>query len=362
MPTIRKRNGRFQAQVRVKQHGEIVHEQSATFDTEKQALQWGYGIEDQWSKGLIVSKQSAKTVADIVEAHRQALIDAEKDTRGFEHSFNALIDSKLGKMQALKVEAGDIVEWGKEYSKPPSPSKPRSPATVLHALMALRSCYSTARSEMKIKVDVQEVADAINHLNRLGIAGKSTERDRRVSDAEVDVICKYHESMEGTTIPLRKCMTLAIALPRRKGELFNGMMWEHYDGETVKLFDTKDPTKVRNEVVPIPPKAKAIIDSMPRSKGFIMPYNPGSVGTAIYRICQLIGIKDLHWHDLRHEGVSRLFEAGLDIPRVAMISGHQSWATLRRYTHLKPGDVVSRMEELAKASALHKEKSPAMPG
>jgi hypothetical protein len=54
MPTIRKRNGRYQAQVRVKQHGEIVHEQSATFDTEKQALQWGYGIEDQHSKGLIV--------------------------------------------------------------------------------------------------------------------------------------------------------------------------------------------------------------------------------------------------------------------------------------------------------------------
>ena len=340
MPTIRERNGRFQSQVRIKHDGAIVHEQSATFDTQKQALAWGYAIEDQYSKGLIVGKQSAKTVADVVEAHRAALVDAEKDTRGFSHSFNALIDSKLGAMPILKVEAGDIVEWGKVYGKT------RSPATVLHALMALRSCYSTARSEMKIKVDVQEVADAINHLGRLGIAGKSTERDRRVTDAEVDAICQFHEKMEGTTIPLRKCMTLAIALPRRKGELFSGMKWVDYDGETVKLWDTKDPTKVRNEVVPVPPKAKAIIESMPRSNGFIMPYNPGSVGTAIYRICQLIGIEDLHWHDLRHEGVSRLFEAGLDIPRVAMISGHQSWATLRRYTHLKPGDVVARMNEM----------------
>jgi integrase len=75
-----------------------------------------------------------------------------------------------------------------------------------------------------------------------------------------------------------------------------------------------------------------------------------SVGAAIYRICKLVGIDDLHLHDLRHEGVSRLFEAGLDIPRVAMISGHQSWATLRRYTHLKPGDVVARMQELASAT------------
>lgn len=344
MPTIRKRNGRYQSQVRIKRHGEIVHEQSATFDTEKQALTWGYGIEDQYAKGAIVGKQAASTVAEIVEAHRKAMIDAGKDTRGFENSFNQLANSKLGEMQALKVEAGDIVEWAKAYSKG------RSPATVLHALMALRTCYSTARSELKIKVDVQEVADAINHLTRLGVAGKSAERDRRVTDAEVDKICKYHEGMEGTTIPLRKCMTLAIALPRRKGELFSGMKWADYDGESVKLWDTKDPTKVRNEVVPVPPKAKAIIESMPRTKGHIMPYNPGSVGTAIYRICQLIGIEDLHWHDLRHEGVSRLFESGLDIPRVAMISGHQSWATLRRYVHLKPGDVVDRMRELEKAT------------
>ena len=343
MPTIRKRNGRYQSQVRIKRHGEIVHEQSATFDTEKQALTWGYGIEDQYAKGAIVGKQAASTVAEIVEAHRKAMIDAGKDTRGFENSFNQLANSKLGEMQALKVEAGDIVEWAKAYSKG------RSPATVLHALMALRTCYSTARSELKIKVDVQEVADAINHLTRLGVAGKSAERDRRVTDAEVDKICKYHEGMEGTTIPLRKCMTLAIALPRRKGELFSGMKWADYDGESVKLWDTKDPTKVRNEVVPVPPKAKAIIESMPRTKGYIMPYNPGSVGTAIYRICQLIGIEDLHWHDLRHEGVSRLFESGLDIPRVAMISGHQAWATLRRYVHLKPGDVVGRMRELEKA-------------
>lgn len=343
MPTIRKRNGRYQSQVRIKRHGEIVHEQSATFDTEKQALTWGYGIEDQYAKGAIVGKQAASTVAEIVEAHRKAMIDAGKDTRGFENSFNQLANSRLGEMQALKVEAGDIVEWAKAYSKG------RSPATVLHALMALRTCYSTARSELKIKVDVQEVADAINHLTRLGVAGKSAERDRRVTDAEVDKICKYHEGMEGTTIPLRKCMTLAIALPRRKGELFSGMKWADYDGESVKLWDTKDPTKVRNELVPVPPRAKAIIESMPRTKGYIMPYNPGSVGTAIYRICQLIGIEDLHWHDLRHEGVSRLFESGLDIPRVAMISGHQSWATLRRYVHLKPGDVVDRMRELEKA-------------
>lgn len=345
MPTIRKRGGRFQAQVRIKQHGLIVYEKSATFDSERQANTWGWGIEEAFAKGTMADMPLLTTVGSAVEAHRQALADAKKDIRGLSNSMKHLIDSKLGKTPILRVVSGDIVEWGKEYGKT------RSPATVLHALMTLRTCYSTARSEMKIKVDVQEVADAVSHLTRLGIAAKSTERDRRVTDVEVDAICKHHESLEGTTIPLRIAMTLAIALPRRRGELFGGMRWEHYNGETVKLFDTKDPTKVRNEVVPIPPKARKIIDALPRAKtGFIMPHNAASVGAAVYKSCKMIGIEDLHLHDLRHEGVSRLFEEGLDIPRVAMISGHQSWATLKRYTHLKPKDVISRLEEFAGAA------------
>ena len=48
------------------------------------------------------------------------------------------------------------------------------------------------------------------------------------------------------------------------------------------------------------------------------------------------GMSDLHFHDLRHEGTSRLFEAGFSIEQVALVTGHKDWKMLRRYTHLKP--------------------------
>jgi site-specific recombinase XerD len=32
---------------------------------------------------------------------------------------------------------------------------------------------------------------------------------------------------------------------------------------------------------------------------------------------------------------SRLFEAGLSIQQVALVTGHKDWKMLRRYTHLK---------------------------
>lgn len=50
-------------------------------------------------------------------------------------------------------------------------------------------------------------------------------------------------------------------------------------------------------------------------------------------------IEDLRFHDLRHEGTSRLFEAGLSIERVALVTGHKDWRMLRRYTNLKPEDL-----------------------
>lgn len=345
MPTIRKRGNRFQAQVRIKDGGRIVHEQSATFDTQRQAQTWGWAIEEQFKSGKITQQKSETTLSQVVEFQKQSLLKADKELRGISHQFDALIASSLGAMQILKIDSSDIVEFARAHAKD------RSPATVLHCLMVLRSCYQTARSEMGIKADIQEVADATKHLAKLGLASKSTERDRRVTDDEIDRICKHHESLLATTIPLRLLLNLAIALPRRAGELFGGMQWADYNGESVKLWDTKDPRKVRNEVVPVPPKAQAIIARLPKGPGAICPYNPQSVSAAVYRACKIVGIENLHLHDLRHEGVSRLFEAGLDIPKVSMISGHQSWSTLRRYTHLKPSDVIDALTPTSKAKS-----------
>jgi site-specific recombinase XerD len=50
--------------------------------------------------------------------------------------------------------------------------------------------------------------------------------------------------------------------------------------------------------------------------------------------------EDLHFHDLRHETISRLFEAGFRIEQVAMVSGHRDWPMLGRYVHPRAEDLV----------------------
>jgi integrase len=71
-------------------------------------------------------------------------------------------------------------------------------------------------------------------------------------------------------------------------------------------------------------------------EGRISQYNGRSVGTAFRRQCHELKITDLHFHNLRHETTSRLFEADFSIEQVALVTGHKDRNMLRRYTHLKP--------------------------
>jgi integrase len=67
--------------------------------------------------------------------------------------------------------------------------------------------------------------------------------------------------------------------------------------------------------------------------------NSKTVGSYFTSACKMLGIKDLHFHDLRHEATSRLFERGFSIVQAQQITLHSSWATLQRYVNLNPGDV-----------------------
>jgi integrase len=94
--------------------------------------------------------------------------------------------------------------------------------------------------------------------------------------------------------------------------------------------------KIGNDVwCDLPDEALRVVLSMPRVDQRVFPYNHRSISSRFTRACKALGINDLHFHDLRHEGVSRLFEMGETIPHVAAVSGHRDWKSLQRYTQLQ---------------------------
>jgi integrase len=61
------------------------------------------------------------------------------------------------------------------------------------------------------------------------------------------------------------------------------------------------------------------------------------------RLAKRARLEDLRFHDLRHEAISRFFEKGLNVPEVALISGHRDLRMLFRYTHPRAEDVAAKL-------------------
>jgi integrase len=88
---------------------------------------------------------------------------------------------------------------------------------------------------------------------------------------------------------------------------------------------------------------KELLDRKGRDVDRVFPVTPNSIRLAFEHLRVRAQMNDFRFHDLRHEGVSRLFEKGLNIAEVSTISGHKELRMLQRYTHLRAEDLVSRL-------------------
>lgn len=143
---------------------------------------------------------------------------------------------------------------------------------------------------------------------------------------------------------LAALVSLALETAMRQGELL-GLRWERVNlrSRIIHLDDTKNGTK---RDVPLSVKARNVLLRLePQTSGEVFSYTANGLKSTWRFMLQKLGIVDLHFHDLRHEAISRLFELGtLDLMEVAAISGHKSLSMLRRYTHLRATRLVRKLE------------------
>src|SRR5690606_25118477 len=85
-------------------------------------------------------------------------------------------------------------------------------------------------------------------------------------------------------------------------------------------------------------------DEAKKANDRIFPVSPNGLRLAWERLTRRAGIEDLHFHDLRHEAVSRVFEKGLTVPEVASISGHRDIRMLLRYAHDDSGRLAMKLD------------------
>ena len=325
----------YTAQIVIKQKGAIILREAKTFDKRREAAAWiGWRETELRKPGVLDAVMKPNhTLADAIDRYT-----SEKRTIGRtkEQVLRSIKDYAIAKKDVGLIKSTDIVAFADDLA-----DGNRKPQTISNYVSHLAAIFRDAKAAWGIDLDYREMQAAQRVLARLEKTSKSAKRDRRPTLDELDLIMSHFAERQvrvPQSAPMHKIIAFAVFSTRRQEEITR-ITWADLDEAHSRILvrAMKHPgQKIGNDVwVDLPPEALAIIKGMPKKKDRIFPYSTDAISSAFTRVGALLGIIDLHFHDLRHEGVSRLFEMGWSIPHVAAVSGHRSWASLQRYTHLR---------------------------
>ncbi|WP_109512379.1 tyrosine-type recombinase/integrase [Pseudomonas ovata] len=342
--TARKRKDNsvsYTAQIRLNRDGQTVYQESQTFHRKQLAQAWLKRRETELAQPGAIERANNKsaTITQMIDRYLteyETLRPLGKTKRA---TLNAIGKTWLGEIVDIKLTSQNIVEYAQWRMTPEGGGIQAQ--TVGNDLAHLGAVLSVARPAWGYAVDPHAMSDARKVLRKLGMVSRSKERNRRPALDELDRLLNHYVEMQARRkgrIDMPKIIAFAIFSTRRQEEITR-IRWADLDHarQAVLVRDMKNPgQKIGNDVwCHLPDEAWEILHRMPKTADEIFPYNSSSISASFTKACQFLDIEGLCFHDLRHDGVSRLFEMDWDIPRVSSVSGHRDWNSLRRYTHLR---------------------------
>jgi integrase len=337
--------------IRIKKDGAIVHREAETFDREQAAKAWMKKREAELAKpGALDPKPEVidPTLAEVIRKYN----DEKRKEHGKTKTqvLRTIEGSEFAQKRCSQIDSPAIVEYIKQLDS--------LPQTRGNYVSHLASIFTVARPMWGYPLDTQAMEDARVVMGKMGIVSRSKSRDRRPTLAELDKLMRHYGVMElkrKDAIQMTRIIPFAIFSTRRQEEITRIVM-EDLDADHLEIIvrDMKNPgEKLGNDVrTTLTPEALQIIQRQDKDKGEIFPFNSDSISTSFTKACAFLGIEDLTFHDLRHDGISRLFEMGWTIPQVSTVSGHRTWTSLQRYSHIRQaGDKYAGWPWLAKILA-----------
>lgn len=297
---------------------------SKTLPTLKQAEKWAEQVERELREGVAATDGGKLPIQTL-------LLRYQRETQGQWSRAKAAAVKRLQSDMTLSVDKMTpqaVRSWAmnrKRYGM----------GVTRIDLKTLAGALRYANVAWFANYDVSGIHTALASLEASGQMPPVAKRDRRITDDELRLI---RECWKSNRVSF-DIIEFLVACPIRGAEACK-LEWSDVSGKIIRIRDRKDPrNKHRVDRVPLLGKSHDILMAQTGERPF--PYRQGGVSDAFRAAARRAGLDDVRLHDLRHEGISRMAEAGYTIPQISLVSGHKDWVVLRRYTHVTAESLLS---------------------
>lgn len=314
MASIRKRNGRFQVQVRRRGHKGI----SKTFQRLQEAQTWARQMEVEMDKGeLLPTLDPGLKLKDLIERYRDTVTPGKKAVETEKYKLGRLLRQPIAETPLRDLSPALFASYRDERVKD-------GVRACHYDLVLLQHMIRLARDEWGIPIK----SCPIKKIKKPKL-GKSCAR--RLEEGELERVLVEAERSRNPY--LKPIIIFAVETAMRRGEIL-ALEWEDisFSGKMATIRTSKNG---ESRIVPLTQTALRALEEINSGEGKVFPVTANALRLAWRRGLHRAEIKRLRFHDLRHEGISRLFENKLSVPEVALVSGHRDLKQLHKYTHLR---------------------------
>ena len=310
--------------------------QYRTCDTKREAETWAKLTEAEMKSSVFIDTKLASklTLEKALEKYREKIVSLKAHPYQENKRIDRWISNDLSYKTLANLRAIDFARYRDQRR-----ASGKAENTIRLELSIISHLFEIARKEW-------DMSGLVNPIKDIQLPSGSNERERRLSREEYVTIRRGLRKSTNKFAAI--AYDFAIETGLRQGLLFK-LEWEWIDFKKQLITIPEKYRRIKNKGVPrhIPMSTRTIaalgklakhadLSKSGTPTGPLFKTTTNAVVCVWKKTLERLQIKDLRWHDLRHEATSRLFERNLGVMEVASITGHRSMQMLKRYTHLNP--------------------------
>lgn len=313
---------------------------SKIFPTERQAKAWARAIETEMDQSQYSDPGEGMkaTVRSLLVKFRDEVAPDRRGSRWEKVRINHLLkttDFVERRLEQLRSE--DIRQWRDARLKQ------ISGASVNREMNLLSGVFTHAIKEWGIPLKQNPISMVKRPPN-----GKP--RTRRWDDGEIEALLKASEFDETKQPVVGRefvgwAVLLAIETAMRLGELCSIHVKDvDLEARTVTLHQTKNGD---SRQVPLSSRALELLRKLVDGKkqtDRLIPLSSESLGVCFREARNRAGLKNLRFHDTRHEAATRLSKKLSNVLELSAVTGHRSLQSLKIYYNPKASELAHKLD------------------